>query len=106
MTDKERETPTWNPPEPPWNPEPQPLSIRATPEPEPVPEPEQETEPEPEVEETFPLDGEAVDAEVPLTYTVKCPTGITVNGKVYEGGPHAVDADLYETLSTLDAPYQ
>ena len=48
----------------------------------------------------------AVDAEVPLTYTVKCPTGITVNGKVYEGGPHAVDEDIYETLSTLDAPYQ
>ena len=120
MTDKERETPTWNPPEPPWNPEPQSLSIRATPDPEPVPEPEQETEPEPEVEETFPLDGEAVDAEVAepsteselvdapglMEYTVKCPTGITVNGKVYEGGPHAVDEDIYETLSTLDAPYQ
>lgn len=39
-------------------------------------------------------------------YTVKCPTGITINGKVYEGGPHMVDEGTYETLSTLDAPYR
>ena len=132
MTDKERETPNWNPPEPPWNPEPSPLSIKATPEPEPPIIDKDTAEPElaglEEFNEVFPVepepvnmgledkvkemveDGdlklEKVDAPGLLDYTVKCPTGITVNGKVYEGGPHAVSEDIYETLSKLDEPYQ
>lgn len=121
MTNKERETPTWNPPEPPWNPEPNELSLKPPP-----PNPSPESEPQPvnmgledkieEMVESGELEIEGTDDEVAdppainstglKEYTVKCPTGITVNGKIYEGGPHAVGEGIYETLSALDAPYQ
>lgn len=119
MTDKERETPNWNPPEPPWNPEPSPLRVGDDPEPEPEVEPEPvNTGLEDKIEEMVesgelelegteePSPEETIDPPGLMEYTVLCPTGITINGKVYEGGPHSVDEETYETLSQLDAPYQ
>lgn len=113
MQDKKKETPNWNPPSPPWNPEPDPLALKATPEPEPVDEGIHVTLAEkvlsalPEAEGNLVAsDEEVIEAPGLDTYTVICPTGITINGKVYAAGPHSVDEDTYETLSNLDKPYQ
>jgi len=125
MQEKKTETPNWNPPQPPWNPEPEPMSLRGKEEAD--PDPEEEPEPvnmglEDKVEEMVESGELKMDSEEPVaevtpqsyevdppglnTYTVICPTGITINGKVFAAGPHLVDEDTYETLSTLDAPYQ
>lgn len=132
---KERETPNWNPPNPPWNPEPAPLILTDiadtgdTETDDPDPDPEGEPEPvnmglEDKIEEMVESgelgleavmkdeskDGSSQESSITAPgiteYTVKCPTGITINGKVFALGSHLVDEGTYETLSELDAPYQ
>ena len=112
MQEKKKETPNWNPPQPPWNPEPDPLRLEGNDDPD--PEPEEEPEPvnmglEDKIEEMVEseeLSLEKIDPPGLDTYTVVCPTGITINGKVYAAGDHLVDEATYETLSNLDEPYQ
>lgn len=138
MQDKEKETPSWNPPEPPWKPEPETLEIGKTPDPSPPkldlegktqtlnPEPEpvnrglEEKIEEMVGDEDLSLEGiledvskedgpKGTETNSPpglAEYVVKCATGIIINGKAFGPGPHFVDEGTYETLSTLDAPYQ
>ena len=140
MQDKEKETLSWNPPEPPWKPEPEPLDLskdnresvvqeasKESGDVMPVVEPvnmglkekieemvgDEDLSLEDVLVEDVSKEGgivqvqaETIDFPGIAEYVVKCSTGITINGKLFAAGPHLVDEGTYETLYTLDAPYQ
>ncbi len=126
----------WNPPEPPWQPEPEPLSLRPVPdnlEPvntglvEKIEEMVEDGDLKIEEVEEFSGDvpsllfnGKQVNAEFSeesedengteldgfFFYRIKCPTGITLNGKHFVLGAYWFDEETYGTIVSLDAPYQ
>lgn len=127
----------WNPPSPPWQSEPEPLSLRVTPEPvndgavekigETVVNIESSTDVQDvEVEEiatdipTLLFNGKAVNSEFSeesedengteldgfFFYRIKCATGITLNGKHFALGAYWFNEETYDTMLSLDAPYQ
>lgn len=128
----------WNPPSPPWQSEPEPLSLRVTPDKDPEPEPAEELEVQtPEVETstdtkdvelkefskdvpTLLFNGKPVNSEFSeesedengteldgfFFYRIKCATGITLNGKHFALGAYWFNEETYDTMLSLDAPYQ
>ena len=123
----------WNPPTPPWQSEPEPLSLKTVPDKDPEPEEEElqmdseepmdEVTPQSyEVEKTPTLlfNGKPVNEEFNeesedengteldgfFFYRIKCATGITLNGKHFIHGAYWFNEETYDTMTSLDAPYQ
>lgn len=124
----------WNPPSPPWQSEPEPLSLKTVPDKDPEPEPE----PEPvnagleELIEEMEKDGDLGYVPIILFngkpvkeefskksedqngdeldgfffYRIKCATGITLNGKHFDAGAYWFDRPTFESMEIIDKPYQ
>ena len=131
----------WNPPTPPWQSEPEPLSLKVTPDKDPEPVNTGLVEKIEEMVEAGDLDIEEVSKDGSSTetqnvptilfngkpvnsefseesedengteldgfffYRIKCPTGITLNGKHFEKGAYWFDEETYATMSDIDSPY-